>query len=107
VQAGLFSYPVHFKRMLYHGYRIRAARRWGKSKALVLLSCALPDTPASREQRPRFTCPEKRRENHKACLRVRSVSAQGGQPYGQAKTKDNMACLRGVATGGAEKIQGA
>jgi hypothetical protein len=63
--------------MLYRGYRVRATLRRGKSKALVLLSCALPDTPASREQRPRFTCPEKRRENHKACLRVRSVSAQG------------------------------
>jgi len=63
--------------MLYRGYRVRATRRRGKSKALVLLSCALPDTPASREQRPRFTCPEKRRENHTSCLRVRSVSAQG------------------------------
>jgi len=60
--------------MLYRGYRVRATRRRGTSKALA---GDFPERPASREQRPRFTCPEKRRENHKACLRVRSVSAQG------------------------------
>ena len=97
-----FSYSIHFQCMLYRGYRVRATRRRGKSKALVLLSCALPDTPASREQRPRFTCPEKRRENHTSCLRVRSVSAQGaavwtgknGRQYGMSARRCDRRCRK-------------
>ena len=33
--------------MLYRGYRVRATRRWGTSKALAL---DFPERPASREQ---------------------------------------------------------
>jgi len=98
----LFSYSIPFPCMLYRAYRVRATRRRGKSKALVLLSCALLDTPASREQRPRFTCPEKRREHHTACLRVRGVSAQGaavwtgknGRQYGMSARRCDRRCRK-------------
>ena len=34
-----FSYPIHFKRMLYRGYRVRATRRRGTSEACFLILC--------------------------------------------------------------------
>ena len=45
---------------------------------------------------------KKKQENHNACLRVRSESAHGAAVW-SCKTVDNKACLRGAATGGAEK----
>jgi hypothetical protein len=38
--------------------------------------------------------PGKKKENHNACLRVRSESAHGAAVW-SCKTEDNMACLRG------------
>jgi len=42
----LFSHSIHFPCMLYRGYRVRAARRRGTSKALA---GDFPERPASRE----------------------------------------------------------
>ena len=66
--------------------------------------CPVPfQTPLHPESNDRALHARKRggTTTHRAC--ACAAKAHKGQPYGQVKTADNMACLRGVATGGAEK----
>jgi hypothetical protein len=63
--------------MVERGFRVSAARRRGKAKALSLLLFQRPLHPVNSDA---LYMPRREHVNHRSCKRVRSVSAHG-LPY--------------------------
>ena len=106
----MFYFSLNFEGMLEHGFRVRVARRKGKSKALSFwFSCGLylllSHSPLHPTNRDALYMPG-REPGGPQIMHARAERKRSWIAILMGKTEDKLACLRGTVSGGAEKENG-